>query len=194
MILTCAAPFSESPENNSGLLALLLTTKSLSVPPWGTDASKRCRITEGSSTGITLDQSARSISAATDRRRFCQVSKTRPRRPQAPPSVRRHPRKAIAIRDFRFFIARSYALSRHPLLVSSGELLRFLVRPFLHKMLYKIIARHPDHLLDLASKIIQTWTPSLNQLNRFVQATPHARGALPTPPNFFKWHPPRARL
>lgn len=49
----------------------------------------------------------RRSSAATDRRRSCRVSKARPRRPQAPPSARRHPRRMRSTLGHRFSIART---------------------------------------------------------------------------------------
>lgn len=66
----------------------------------GAQISKRgSQFTEENSTISTIDRPGRSsvISAATDRRGLGEMSKTRPRQPQSPSPVRRHPKMSSVI-------------------------------------------------------------------------------------------------
>lgn len=98
--LTCCS-FSKSPENNSRLFALRYDTErqrnsslSFARPPTR-DTSVEAQITGRKFRDNVINRPGRSsiISAAMDHRRFCKVSKTRPRRPKDPPPVRRHPNR-----------------------------------------------------------------------------------------------------
>jgi len=120
----------------------------------------------------------RSISAATDRRRFCQVSKARPRRPQAPPSVRRHPRKAIAILDFRFALKHFHDIRpRKP----SSELPRSVSQPFAPQ---NVIQNNSSSTLFVG----RTTSSGLSERDSVSRSAESFAGdaprALPTPPTF----------
>lgn len=107
------------------------------------------------------------ISAAMDPRWFCQVSKTRPRRPQSPPSVRRHPKRITTLS--------SVSLSRF--------LENFTIYPRLSCKLGRVSrSKFPDSSRPFRN----TWRdksiiyyPPLDQLNRLYRQ--RACGVLRTP-------------